>query len=58
MMKMNTVLKKVLKTFIWIVIISAFLFLMVAGLIQIPAIQTRIVNYATTFISKKTHTIV
>ena len=32
------------------------LLIVVAGLIQIPAIQTKIVHSATTFVSKKTHT--
>jgi len=32
------------------------LFLIVAGIIQIPAVQNKIVHYATTFVSDKTHT--
>ncbi len=56
MMKMAVVLKKVLKIFIWMVIIIVLLFLITAGLIQIPAIQTKIVHYATTLVSNKTHT--
>ncbi len=56
MRKMNTVFGKVLKTLMWMVIISAFLFLIIYELIQIPAIQTRIVKSATSFISSKTHT--
>jgi hypothetical protein len=56
MMKMNSVFKKFLKTFIWMVIIGVLLFLLLAALIQIPAIQTKIVRYATTLVSSKTHT--
>jgi len=32
------------------------LFLVVAGIIQIPAVQNKIIHYATTFVSNKTHT--
>lgn len=55
-MKVANVFKKVLKTFIWMVIIVVLLFLLIAGIIQIPSIQTKIVQYATTFVSDKTHT--
>lgn len=55
-MQVTSILKKALKTFFWIVLIFAFTFLLLAGFIQIPAIQTRIVQYATSLISNKTHT--
>ena len=55
-MKMSSILKTALKTFLWIVLIFAFMFFLIAGLIQIPSIQTRIVHYATSFIGNKTHT--
>ena len=55
-MKMAPVFKKILKTLIWMVIIVALIFFLIAGLIQIPSIQTKIVQYATTFVSDKTHT--
>ena len=56
MMKMASVLKTALKTFLWIVLIFTLLFFLIAGLIQIPSIQTRIVRYATSLVSDKTHT--
>ena len=34
------------------------IFIIIAVLIQIPVVQTKVVNYATTFISRKTHTVV
>ncbi|MBA4410543.1 MAG: translocation/assembly module TamB domain-containing protein [Bacteroidota bacterium] len=55
-MKVAPVFKTVLKTFIWMVIISVLIFILIAALIQIPSIQTRIVHYATSIISNKTHT--
>ena len=56
MMKVADVFKRVLKTFIWIVSILVLIFLITAGIIQIPFIQTKIVRYATTLVSNKTHT--
>ncbi len=56
MIKMASVFKKILKTLIWMVIIGVLLFLLIAALIQIPTIQTKIVQYATNFVSNKTHT--
>jgi len=38
------------------VVSFALIFILLAMLIQFPAIQTRIVHYATTFVSNKTHT--
>ncbi|MFY9150405.1 MAG: AsmA family protein, partial [Prolixibacteraceae bacterium] len=48
--------RKLLKAFLWIALSFILLFLILAGLIQIPSIQTRIVQYATTLVSNKTHT--
>jgi len=56
MMKMAYVFKKVLKTFIWMVITIVLLFLITAGLIRIPSIQTKIIHYAASIVSNKTHT--
>ena len=56
MIKMASVFKKILKTLIWMVIIGVLLFILIAALIQIPAVQTKIVQYATSFVSNKTHT--
>jgi len=36
--------------------VFVLLFLIIAGVIQIPAVQTKIVHLATTFVSNKTHT--
>jgi len=55
-MKGASVFKKVLKTFIWIVSIGVIIFILIAVIIQIPSVQTRIVHFATSFVSKKTHT--
>jgi len=55
-MKGASVFKKILKTFIWIVSIGVIIFILIAVIIQIPSIQTRIVHFATTFVSNKTHT--
>jgi len=55
-MKGASVFKKILKTFIWIVSIGVIIFILIAVIIQIPSIQTRIVHFATTYVSKKTHT--
>lgn len=56
MTKLVPLYRKLLKTFIWIVLIFVILFFLIAGLIQIPSIQTKIVHYATSFVSSKTHT--
>lgn len=55
-MKVADVIKWVLKTFILIVGISVLLFILIFLIIQIPAIQNKIVQSATSFISNKTHT--
>jgi hypothetical protein len=56
MYKVLPVLKKTFKAVLWVVLIFVLLFLIVAGIIQIPAVQNKIVHYATTFVSDKTHT--
>ena len=56
MIKMAPVFNKILKTFSWSVIVIVLLFLLIAVFIQIPAVQTKIVQFATTFVSNKTHT--
>lgn len=55
-MKVAAVFKGVLKTFIWIVSISVLLFILIFLIIQIPAVQNKIVHYATSLVSNKTHT--
>ncbi|MDA3928006.1 MAG: translocation/assembly module TamB [Prolixibacteraceae bacterium] len=49
-------IRKTMKAILWVALIIVFLFIIVAALIQIPAIQTKIVRFATTFVSNKTHT--
>jgi translocation and assembly module TamB len=51
-------IRKTIRVIIWITLSFVFLFLIVAALIQIPAVQTKIVQKATTFVSNKTNTIV
>jgi hypothetical protein len=51
----KTIIKKTLKAILWVAIFLVLLFVIIAALIQIPAIQNKIVHFATTFISNKTH---
>ncbi|MDD2798797.1 MAG: translocation/assembly module TamB domain-containing protein [Bacteroidales bacterium] len=56
---MNNVLsflKRTLKVVAWVAATFVFLVVLIAGLIQIPAIQNKIVHYAIAFVSDKTHT--
>jgi len=55
-MKVAAVFRKVLKTFIWMVSISVLLFILIFLIIQIPAVQNKIVRYATSLVSNKTNT--
>jgi len=56
MIKVPRFLKKTLKVIMWVIISFVLIFIIIAVLIQIPSIQTKIVHYATTFVSNKTHT--
>lgn len=56
MSKVKSILKKTLKAILWLVGSFVILFILIAFLIQIPAIQNKIVQSATSFVSKKTHT--
>jgi len=56
MIKVPPFLKKTLKFIMWVVISFVLIFVIIALLIQIPSIQTKIVHYATSFVSNKTHT--
>jgi len=56
MNKVRTFFKKFLKISLWVLISFVLLFILIAILIQIPAIQTKIVQSATSFVSNKTHT--
>ena len=56
---MNKVQNKIAKAFkiiLWVVLIFVLIFVIIAGLIQIPAVQNKIVDAATSFVSKKTNT--
>jgi translocation and assembly module TamB len=59
LIKMNksvVILKKTLKVILWVIIGFVILFVAIAVLIQIPAVQNRIVQKATSFVSSKTNT--
>ncbi|MBE0662707.1 MAG: translocation/assembly module TamB domain-containing protein [Bacteroidales bacterium] len=56
MNKTADVLKKVLKVILWVVAGFMMLLILVIVLIQIPAIQTKIVHEAASFVSSKTNT--
>ena len=56
MKKAASILKKAFKVIVWIILSFLFLLLVVATLIQIPAIQLKVANKATTYISDKTNT--
>jgi len=56
MKKAVSFLKKTLKVILYVVLSFVLLFIVIALLIQIPAIQTKIVHYATSVVSDKTHT--
>ncbi|MFZ4400336.1 MAG: translocation/assembly module TamB domain-containing protein [Bacteroidales bacterium] len=51
-----SVFKKTFKIIAWVIVSFMLLFVVIAMLIQIPAIQTKIVQTATSYISDKTHT--
>jgi len=56
MRKALPLLKKILKVILWIAGVLVLLFVIIALIIQIPAVQNKIVHSATGFISDKTHT--
>ncbi|NTW31221.1 MAG: hypothetical protein HGB12_01075, partial [Bacteroidetes bacterium] len=56
MNKSVSFIKKTVKVILWVLISFLLLFIIIAVLIQIPAIQTKIVKYATSLISSKTNT--
>jgi len=55
MVSVQSIFWKIAKAFIWLVGIFVLIFLVTAVLIQIPAIQNKIVHFATSLISNKTH---
>jgi len=54
--KAISILKKTLKVIFWVIICYILLLVILAGLIQIPAIQLKVAHYATSYVSDKTHT--
>jgi len=54
--KVQSFLKKTLKAILWVAIVIVLIVIIIAALIQIPGIQNKIVHYATSFVSNKTHT--
>jgi len=56
MNKAISILKKILKVIMWVIIGYILLLLLVAALIQVPAIQLKVAHFATSYISDKTHT--
>jgi hypothetical protein len=54
--KAPSFIKKTLKAILWVFIVLILLFVIIASLIQIPWIQNKIIHYATSIISNKTHT--
>lgn len=56
MNKVPSFFKKTLKAILWVAIVFVFILVLVASLIQIPGIQNKIIHYATSFVSNKTHT--
>ena len=54
--KAKSFLRKTLKAALWVVITFVITFIIVAAIIQIPGIQNKIVRYAISFVSNKTHT--
>ena len=56
MNKIPSYLKKTIKLIMWVILSFVLISILIALLIQIPSIQTKIVHYATSFVSNKTHT--
>jgi len=56
MNKVRLALKIVAKTILWFAIFVVIVFLAAALLVQVPVIQNRLVQLATNYVSKKTHT--
>ncbi|MCX6236974.1 MAG: translocation/assembly module TamB domain-containing protein [Bacteroidia bacterium] len=56
MSKLKIYIGKTFKVFAWVILSFVLVFILIALIIQIPAIQTKIVRYATSFVSNKTHT--
>lgn len=55
MSKVKSYFKKILKIILWIALVIVVVLVIVGVLLQIPAIQTKIAHYATSFVSSKTN---
>lgn len=56
MNKVQIKMAKAIKVILWVVLILVFISVIIAGLVQIPSVQNKIVDAATSFVSKKTNT--
>jgi hypothetical protein len=56
MSKTGRFIKRTVRVALWVALGFVMLFILVALLIQIPSVQNKIVDYATSFISSKTNT--
>jgi uncharacterized protein involved in outer membrane biogenesis len=56
MSKSGRFIKRIIKVALWVALGFVMLFILVALLIQIPSVQNKIVDYATSFVSSKTNT--
>ena len=56
MIKVQLLLKKIVEAILLVIITLALLFAIIAGLIQIPAIQNKIIHAATAYFGNKIHT--
>lgn len=56
MSSVKSVIRTTLKAIVWVALGFVLLFLIIALIIQIPSVQTKIVRFATSFISNKTDT--
>jgi len=56
MNKVQIKMVKAIKVILWVVLISLLLIVIIAGLLQIPAVQNKIIHIATSFVSNKTRT--
>ncbi len=56
MNKVKPLFRKTLKAITWVAVVIVLIFVVIASLIRVPAIQNRIVHYATSFVTNKTNT--
>ncbi len=56
MSKSGRIIKRIVRVALWVALGFVMLFILVALLIQIPSVQNKIVDYATSYLSGKTNT--